>query len=199
MMMSNPQLYAPRKRKSKAPLIIGIIGAVVLLCCGAGFVIFAASGNKLPTNTAGPEGDGGGGGAAAAAAVGLNQPARDGKFEFTVSGVQCGIASVGSSGLDKKAQGQYCKVKVAVRNIGNEARTFAASNVYAYNKAGQKYDADDAAALYLGEDARSFLEDINPGNAVNGLVLFDIPQGQTITKVELHDSPFSGGVTVSVA
>jgi hypothetical protein len=179
-------------------LIVGIIGAVVLLCCGAGVVFFAIGSSKLPSSTA-DTGGGGGGGGGGAATVGLNQPARDGKFEFTVTGVQCGVASVGSDAFGKKAQGQYCKVNVAVRNIGNEARTFSASNVYAYNTAGQKYDADGAATLYLGEDARSFLEDINPGNSVNGVVLFDIPQGQTITKIELHDSSFSGGVTVTVA
>jgi hypothetical protein len=133
-----------------------------------------------------------------AAAVGLNQPARDGKFEFTVTKLECGIDQIGDTLLNKKAQGQFCKVHVTVKNIGNEARTFDASNQYAYNAAGQKYDADGAAGLYLGDDGKAFLEQINPGNSVNGIVVFDVPKDAKIAKVELHDSGFSGGVVVNV-
>src|SRR5215475_4626180 len=133
-----------------------------------------------------------------AAAVGLNQPARDGKFEFTVTKLECGIDQLGDKLLNKKAQGQFCKVYVSVRNIGNEARTFDASNQYAYNAAGQKYDAEGSAGLYLGEESKAFLEQINPGNSVNGIVVFDVPKEAKIAKVELHDSGLSGGVVVNV-
>jgi len=33
---------------------------------------------------------------------------------------------------------------------------------------------------------------------VDGVVVFDIPKSATPTKIELHDSPFSGGVTVEL-
>ncbi len=135
---------------------------------------------------------------APAAAVGLNQPVRDGKFEFTVTKVECGIAEVGGEYLNKKAQGQFCMVHVTVKNIGDEARTFTSSNQNAYNAAGQKYEADSAAGIYLEDDSRAFLEDINPGNSVNGIVVFDIPKDAQIAKLELHDSAFSGGVVVNV-
>ncbi len=60
------------------------------------------------------------------------------------------------------------------------------------NAAGQKYEADGAAGIHLEEDSRAFLEDINPGNSVNGIVVFDIPKDGQIVKLELHDSAFSG-------
>ena len=69
---------------------------------------------------------------------------------------------------------------------------------YAFNAAGQKYEADSAAAIYLGQYNKSFLENINPGNGVNGVVLFDIPKDGKIVKLELHDSALSGGVTVNL-
>jgi hypothetical protein len=46
--------------------------------------------------------------------------------------------------------------------------------------------------------AKFFLQDINPGNSVSGIVVFDVPNGQTPGHLELHDSAFSGGVTVNV-
>jgi hypothetical protein len=115
-----------------------------------------------------------------------------------VTKVECGIDQVGSDVLNKKAQGQFCMVYVTVKNIGNEARTFTSGNQNAYNAAGQKYAADSAAGIYLEEGSRAFLEDINPGNSVNGIIVFDIPKDAKIVKVELHDSAFSGGVVINV-
>jgi len=60
--------------------------------------------------------------------TGLNQPARDGKFEFTVSKVDCGATRVGSDLLDEKAQGVFCLVDVTVKNIGDEAQLFDGSS-----------------------------------------------------------------------
>lgn len=200
--MYPPQPMAPPK-KTRWGLIIGIIAAVLLVLCGGAVACVAVLGTavnqaaqNLPTNPAG--GNTGGNGTAPAGAVGLNQPARDGKFEFTVTKVECGIAQVGGEYLNKKAQGQFCLVNVTVKNIGNEARTFNDSSQYAYNAAGQKYDADGAAGIYLDRDSHAFLEDINPGNSVNGIVVFDIPKDAKIVKLELHDSSFSGGVVVNV-
>jgi hypothetical protein len=185
---------AAPKKKSNAPMIIGIIAAVLLVLCGGAVACTAVLGsavNNMPNN---PDGNDG----APAAAVGLNEPARDGQFEFTVTSVDCGIAQIGSQYLNKNAQGQFCQVHVTVKNIGNEARTFHDSSQYAYNAAGQRYDADGVAGMYLDEDSRAFLEDINPGNSVNGIIVFDIPKDASIVKVELHDSAFSGGVVVNV-
>jgi len=199
--MSMPDYYqqpvAPPKKKSKALLIIGIVAAVLLVLCGGVAACIAVVGNAVneAANDTGANNPGGGDGATT---VGLNQPARDGKFEFTVTKVECGIPQVGSEFLNEKAQGQFCLVHVGVKNIGNEARMFTSSNQHAYNAAGQKYDADTGAAIYLEEDSSAFLEDINPGNSVKGVVVFDIPKGAKIVKLELHDSALSGGVIVNV-
>ena len=183
-----PSAQQPRK-KSKAPLIVLIIAVVLLILCGGVVACVALVSNAVQTTSPNPAGG---------TTVGLNQPARDGKFEFTVTSVQCGLASVGTDPLTKTAQGQYCKVSVTVKNIGDQAQMFSASNQHAYNAAGQKYDADGAAGAYLGEQSHAFLENINPGNSVNGVILFDVPADAQIVKLELHDSAFSGGVTVNL-
>jgi len=112
----------------------------------------------------------------ASAAV-IARTARDGRFEVTVSKMECGISKIGDKYLNRTAQGQFCKVSVSVKNIGNEAKLFTDSNQYGFNTAGQKFEVvDSAASIYLGDDSKSFLENINPGNGVNGVIIFDIPE-----------------------
>ena len=128
---------------------------------------------------------------------GIGQPAADGKFSFVVSGVDCSLTEIGSQSFGTKAQGQFCVVSVAVTNIGDKAQSFFGDNASLFNAAGQEFSADSEAAIYL-EDSSSLYEEINPGNTLNSKVVFDVPAGTTPTSIELHDSAFSGGVTVSL-
>lgn len=86
-----------------------------------------------------------------------------------------------------------------VTNIGNAAQTFDASNQVAYDAAGRKFSANSGDAIYLGDSAKSFLEQLNPGSAVDGQLVYDVPAGTTLTKIELHDSAFSSGVVVNLS
>ena len=62
-----------------------------------------------------------------------------------------------------------------------------------------KYSTSTEAVLASSQAEKLFLEDINPGSSVTGIVVFDVPKGQTPDDLELHDSALSGGVTVNVA
>jgi hypothetical protein len=129
--------------------------------------------------------------------AGIGQPAADGDFSFVVSGVDCSLTEIGNQYVGTKAQGQFCVVSVAVTNIGNKAQSFFGDNASLFNAAGQEFSADTEAAIYL-EDSSSLYEEINPGNTLNSKVVFDVPAGTTPSSIELHDSAFSGGVTVSL-
>ena len=134
--------------------------------------------------------------AAAAAAPQLGKTVRDGKFAFTVTAVKCGIAQVGTGDiLVQKAQGQYCRVSLKVENIGDEAQMMFASNQYLFDTKGRKFSADATANIY-DDSAKLMFEEINPGNSIKGFVYFDVPKGTKVSKLELHDSMFSGGVEV---
>ncbi|MEV0154254.1 DUF4352 domain-containing protein [Micromonospora sp. NPDC050686] len=167
-----------------------IATGLVALGCGAG-----------ATDNAGGSGDNGGttGEDKPAKTAKIGQPARDGKFEFTVKSAKCGVAKIGNSTIGQKAQGQFCLVTMTVKNIGKEAQMFDGSSQKAYAADGTEYSADGGAALYANENAETFLNDINPGNQVSGVVVFDIPKNVKLAKLELHDSPFSGGVTVALS
>ena len=120
---------------------------------------------------------------------------RDGKFEFRVTkGPECGKKQIGS----EKAQDQFCTVTLNVKNVGNDARTFDDSNVYAFNAAGAKFESDGVAGLYANPDGESFLENINPGSQVNVVVVFDVAASVKLTVLELHDSMFSRGAKVAL-
>lgn len=165
-----------------------ILGLVVIAVISS-----AAGGNKSNTSTSNSSSN------KAAETAKIGQAANDGKFEFTVSSVECGKTSVGTNQyLTKTAQGQYCLLNVSVKNIGDQAQSLLSSNQYLLNASGQKYSADDVATMYNTPNGTSWYNDINPGNSVNGAIVFDIPKDQTATTAELHDSAFSSGVKVNL-
>jgi hypothetical protein len=128
---------------------------------------------------------------------GIGQPAADGDFSFVVSGVDCSLTEIGTQYFGTKAQGQYCIVSVDVTNIGDSAQSFFGDNATLFNADKQEFSADTEASIYL-EDSSSIYEEINPGNTLSSKVVFDVPAGTTPTAIELHDSAFSGGVTVNL-
>ncbi|PZG12551.1 DUF4352 domain-containing protein [Micromonospora craterilacus] len=164
--------------------------ALVALGCGAG----------ATDEAGGAGGDAGANGEDKAAKTAkIGDSARDGKFEFTVKSNKCGVKKVGSDLLGAKAQGQFCLVTINVKNIGKEAQMFDGSSQKAYAADGTEYSADGEAAIYANKNAETFLNNINPGNQVTGVVVFDIPKDVKLPKLKLHDSMFSGGVTVALS
>lgn len=189
----------PRKKRTGKTLLI-TFGVVVLLCVGVGAIAAAVGGGGDDSTTTAAEEDNGsdnkrgdnGKVAAAGSAV------RDGKFEFTVTATKCGATKVGNEYLNQKAQGQFCLITIKVKNIGKDARTLDASNMTAFDAKGAEFSADGVASMYANKDQETFLNEINPGNQVTAVFAFDVPKGTKVTKLELHDSPFSGGIQVAL-
>ena len=103
----------------------------------------------------------------------------------------------GSTDFGQKAQGEFCEAHLTVENVGDEPQTLFGDNQYLYDAKKRKFSPDSGAAIYL-EDSNSFLEEINPGNSIKGILLFDVPKGTKPVSMELHDSAFSGGVKVAL-
>ncbi|MFC3491351.1 DUF4352 domain-containing protein [Glycomyces rhizosphaerae] len=129
--------------------------------------------------------------------AGVGEPVRDGNFEFTVGDVEQGETTIGDDILSEEAQGEFVIIDLTVKNIGDEAGTFFDSDQKLFDTDGNEYSASSEAGLLLeGNDV--WLTEINPGNQVEGKIVFDIPTGTTPATLELHDSAFSGGVEVSL-
>jgi hypothetical protein len=126
-------------------------------------------------------------------------PVRDGSFEFIVKDIKCGVTSVGTNPyLTKTPQGQFCVVSLSVENIGKQAQTFFSSNQKLLSSSNTQYSADDQATDYNANNAQTVFSNINPGNRVEGQVVFDVPKDVTPASAELHDSAYSGGAKVSL-
>jgi hypothetical protein len=96
------------------------------------------------------------------------------------------------------AQGQFCRLNVTVKNIADQSQSLDSDSQYLFNAKGQKYSSDSTATLYAAPDSSSWYTDINPGNSVTGDIIFDIPKDQVPATAEMHDSAFSGGVSVGL-
>ena len=175
--------------------ILTVIGVLVLLAIIGGVAGGGSKSTNSSSNTSTKSGS-----TAAATMPKLNQPANDGKFQFTVTSIQCGKPSVSSPDgyITKTAQGQYCLVGITANNIGDQSQTLDSSSQYLYDSSNKKYSSDSEASIDISPTDNTFYNPINPGNTVSGTVVFDIPKGVTPTTAELHDSAFSGGVKVNL-
>jgi hypothetical protein len=202
----------PPRKKSSAPLVLGIIGVVVLVLFGGCAVIVTALGSvgNSPSTSATvadtPEEEPADEPAKKKTeepkaeepkVAGIGAVVKDGDFTFKVTKLEK-RARVGNDFLGEDAQGVFLLVHVTVKNVGDEAGSFFGASQKLYDAKGREYEASSGASIYL-KDSKSLYEKINPGNAVNGVVLFDIPKNVKPTEIELHDSMFSEGVKVNLS
>jgi hypothetical protein len=126
---------------------------------------------------------------------GVGDPVRDGQFEFVVDSVECGTRSVGEGLGRKDAVDQYCLVALRVQNTGQEGRTFAGGQQHLFDEDGKRHDPDLDATVRRG-DGRLLSTHLNPGQRLTGTLVYDVPERAVLDRIELHDGPFSGGVSV---
>lgn len=130
----------------------------------------------------------------------MGQSVRDGTFAFVVTSVQRpGRRITDRFGTTQTAQGTFVVVRVNVTNIGYEARTLAATDLYLVDAQGQRFGTS-SAILALPDAETTFLHKIDPGHTtLNAPVLVDVVPGAAITSIELHDSVWSTGVRVKLS
>jgi hypothetical protein len=129
--------------------------------------------------------------------VGLGVPVRDGQFEFVVRSVDCGARSVGEDLGRRRALGQFCMVGLRVENTGGEGRTFGGGQQYLFDDLGKRHDPDLDATFRHG-DGQLLSTHLNPGQRLEGTLVYDVPDPVGLARVELHDGLFSGGVSVEL-
>jgi hypothetical protein len=174
---------APRKPRNKLWwIVLGVIG-LFALCCAGSFVLNGA--DRKPAKVA---------------AVGrIGTTVRDGRLEFVVRSVQCGVGQIGPDYADERAHGQFCLVSLTVKNIGDQPRTLPDAAQKGFGTNGARYGASTSAALYTNDsEAQTWLTAINPGGELTGTIVYDLPRGIELARLELHDSPSSAGVTVDL-
>lgn len=126
---------------------------------------------------------------------GLGEAVRDGSLEFTVLEVETGLTTIGEGFTEETPQGQFVLIDLTVTNIGDRGTTLLDSNQILIDEQGRQHNTS-SAGMWL--DDGLWLDEINPGNSMTGVLVYDIPTDAVPTSLELHDSMFSGGVTVSL-
>jgi len=195
------------KGAAVAGLVLGILGTIVLVAVIAGIAASAGGGGSgtasVPVSVPTSAGAGATTTPSARASTipqgaGIGSAVRDGKFQFVITRVSH-RKSVGpvSLGLGETAQGEFTVLHVKVTNIGTQSQTLDDSSQFVFDAKGRKFDANSSADIQANPNGGgAFLNDINPGNSMHAVILFDLPKGDKAVKAELHDSAFSGGVTV---
>ncbi|MGU3293627.1 DUF4352 domain-containing protein [Williamsia sp. M5A3_1d] len=199
---------APKKNWFARHKVLSVLGALVLLI--AVISVATNGGGTTESSDAAPAGGttaastGAGTGApttdgesAAAPRPGIGAPARDGKFEFVVRGVRDGGTTIGPDFMAERAQGRFVLVDLTVRNIGDRAQSLDVSSQKVLSTQGTQFSPNTTATISV-DDAAVFYEQINPGNALQLTIAYDLPNGVDPAEIELHDSVFSGGVTVAL-
>ena len=87
-------------------------------------------------------------------------------------------------------RGQFVLVYFTVHNDVLSPSLFAEEYQYLFDGEGRKYEG------YIADRGDLFQADINPGDTVDGVLVFDIPSDAEPLWIELHGSPSSGGVIV---
>lgn len=196
---------APNKGLSAAGVVCSAVGLLLCIMWAAAFgsavdeeLSSGAQGSQVSNNAGSQAGEGSGGQEQAQRSAGIGEPVRDGMFEFTVTKVETGISRVGNEYVGYDAQGQFVIVHLTVNNIGDEPRMLSMSSQKLRDVQGRTFSASTGAAVMTLPESEAFLTNINPGNSVRAKLLFDVPTDVRLAGIELHDSAFSGGVTVSL-
>jgi hypothetical protein len=129
----------------------------------------------------------------------MNQPGRDGDLEFLVTGVTCGVPRLGDGFVEHPATGQFCLVDVVVSNVGDRPVAFSDMIQRAYGPTERRYAANSAAGLIANREQQVFHNEINPGNDVTAVLVYDIPADDRIVRLVLRESQTSPGVEVDTA
>ncbi|MBW6440003.1 DUF4352 domain-containing protein [Actinoplanes hulinensis] len=120
--------------------------------------------------------------------------------QFTVAptGLRCGVPSVGPSGLEQRATGQFCLLDVIVTNNGREPELFDSGAQRVYDANGEAYAVAEQAAVFLNDRSPALLDRIGPGQTVAGVLPFDVPVDARLSAATLGGGRSTPGVRVTL-
>ncbi|WP_025777732.1 DUF4352 domain-containing protein [Brevibacterium sp. VCM10] len=132
------------------------------------------------------------------ASYGIGDTVAANDWEITVAKVDDGVSQVGDEFLNAQAQGQFVQVELSVKNTGSDPSFFFEDDIKLGDDSGNTYSADSEAGIYAAEDNILFLEEINPGNTAEGVLVFDVPEDVDPTTLTFAGGLFSDPVEISL-
>ncbi len=182
-----------RARRPRWPWIAG--GVLAVVAAGAGAIALTGGNDRAAENRPAANADGGTDGGATKLSAG----GTEGALAFTATSIECGVATVGPEELPQRATGQFCLAGLSVRNTGTEAVLLDPGAQRAVDGKGREHAVADQAGVFLNDQKPSLLDEIAPGAEVRGVLAFDVPAGEGLTALQLHESMGSTGVRVPLS
>lgn len=120
-------------------------------------------------------------------------------WSITITGVGERTDTIGDEFLNTQAQGEFMPVDLVVTNDGDSASYFFASDFVAVDDQDREFNYSSDATLYGAADgAVSLLDEINPGNSIEGRLYFDVPADAQVTALDINSGFLSDPVRVSL-
>lgn len=127
--------------------------------------------------------------------AGIGTPVEVGDLSLTVTDVETGVASVGDSIWDTKANGEFVIVSFTITNNGSSPESIFSDDFMLINDAGAEF-ATSSDAWHV-EDYLVW-EEINPGNSFTGVLIYDVPTDTNVTGLEVSVGWFGTPVSVDL-
>ena len=130
----------------------------------------------------------------------IGQSVTSKKFEYVVTGYQCGIPSVGEYEITKEvAKGQFCRLSISAKNIAKQAEKLDFDD-FKLISGDIEFSTDSWINIKSasGTDSSGFLDKINPGLQVTGNIYFDVPLEVIPDRAMIDDSLFGKPATVNL-
>lgn len=130
----------------------------------------------------------------------IGTEARDGDMAFTVTTFDCGATTVEGGPVVRRAQGTFCFMAVDLKNNGRMPVTFIARAQMLQDLQSREFGPDMAATsahpANTGRDLGSVV--INPGNALQGVIVFDVPPDADPVVAAFRAGPHGPGAFVTL-
>jgi hypothetical protein len=132
---------------------------------------------------------------------GMGEEAHEGGLSFVVTRFDCQPTQTDASGAIRTPQGRFCSLGLVVKNVGDRPEGFSGIFQGLVDGQGRRFGPDDKATQALPENqVRDFLlQQINPGNEIRGVLVYDLPVGLEPAQALLKRTPRSSGVTIRLA
>lgn len=129
---------------------------------------------------------------------GIGTAVESGTFSFTVLSVEEAGTEIGGEYFSTAAQGRFVRVTVNVANVGDKPKYFLTSALTVIDEQGRSFNADTTASLYDQANSDVWITEINPGNAIEGGVIFDLPADAVATTLKVSGGGFAGSEEISL-
>jgi len=132
------------------------------------------------------------------AQYGIGDTVPAGKFDYTVNGLSS-TNQLGEEPFSMTTEGEFLLVNVTIKNNDTEGRVMDTTMFTLRDSQGNEYDADPSAFMYLDSQESFFLDNVNPGLARTGDIVFEVPAGLTGLSLEVDSGVlFAAGESVVI-